>query len=120
MKRCKKCNTIKPLNNFNNDKKAKDGYRNDCKECKKQYKSKWYNFNKQDQIIKTVKWHIDHIKPLAYFDLTDKVQFLVACNYINLQPLWAKDNLSKGASLTGNTWYNNDIKICNNRTSNDQ
>lgn len=41
-------------------------------------------------------WHIDHIKPLASFDLTDEVQFKEACNYTNLQPLWAKDNLSKG------------------------
>lgn len=42
-------------------------------------------------------WHLDHIKALAKFDLTDREQFLVACNYKNLQPLWAKDNLSKGS-----------------------
>lgn len=41
-------------------------------------------------------WHIDHIKPLASFDLTDKKQFLEACHYTNLQPLWAKDNMIKG------------------------
>lgn len=44
-------------------------------------------------------WHIDHIKPLASFDLTDRDQFLQACHYTNLQPLWAEDNLSKGDKL---------------------
>lgn len=43
------------------------------------------------------KWHIDHIRPLSSFDLTDRKQFLQACNFTNLQPLWAKDNLAKGA-----------------------
>jgi|APGre2960657373_1045057.scaffolds.fasta_scaffold72064_2 hypothetical protein len=45
-------------------------------------------------------WHIDHIKPLASFDLTDRKQLLEACHYTNLQPLWAKDNLSKNDSVS--------------------
>lgn len=44
-------------------------------------------------------WHIDHIKPLASFDLNDRQQFLEACHYTNLQPLWAYDNLSKGSKI---------------------
>jgi len=44
-------------------------------------------------------WHIDHIKPLASFDLSDRAQLLLACHYTNLQPLWAIDNLSKGDSI---------------------
>jgi hypothetical protein len=43
-----------------------------------------------------VYWHIDHIKPLAAFDLTDRNQFLEACHYTNLQPLYWRDNLIKG------------------------
>lgn len=42
-------------------------------------------------------WEIDHKRPLISFDLTDRKQFLEACNYSNLQPLWKQINRSKGA-----------------------
>ena len=43
-------------------------------------------------------WHIDHIKPLASFDLTDRQQFLEASHYTNMQPMWWRANLTKGKS----------------------
>ena len=41
------------------------------------------------------KWHIDHIKPCCSFNLMDEEEKRVCFNYKNLQPLWAKDSLSK-------------------------
>lgn len=43
------------------------------------------------------KWHIDHKKPLYYFDLTVPEELAKAFHWSNLQPLWAAENLAKGA-----------------------
>lgn len=42
-------------------------------------------------------WHFDHIRPLSSFDLTDEKQLLDGCHFTNVQPLWAADNVRKGA-----------------------
>lgn len=44
-------------------------------------------------------WHLDHIKPLASFDLTNSEQQKLALHYSNYQPLWWDENLSKGARI---------------------
>ncbi len=48
-------------------------------------------------------WHIDHIIPLMYCDpkpptLEEVVKRL---HYMNTQPLWAEDNMSKGNRFVG-------------------
>jgi hypothetical protein len=42
-------------------------------------------------------WHLDHIRPISSFDLRDRDQQRVCFHYTNYQPLWARDNISKGA-----------------------
>ena len=52
----------------------------------------WQNFGE---------WHIDHIKPMAHFNLLNVKEQYECCNYKNLKPMWATDNLSKGARYVG-------------------
>lgn len=42
-------------------------------------------------------WHVDHIKPCASFDLSKPEQQKICFHFSNLQPLWAVDNIRKGA-----------------------
>lgn len=42
-------------------------------------------------------WQMDHLKPIAAFDLTIQEQLLQACHYTNLQPLLVEENLRKGS-----------------------
>lgn len=44
-------------------------------------------------------WHLDHIMPLSKFDLCDRNQLLLACNWQNFQPLLARENLSKSDKI---------------------
>ncbi len=60
----------------------------------KQFKKNmnWNNFGE---------WHIDHIIPISAFNFSspEHLDFQRCWSLDNLQPLWAKDNLSKGNKL---------------------
>lgn len=53
------------------------------------------NMNWQNYGFGEGKWNIDHIIPLSKFNLKDRNQFLKACHYSNLQPLWHVENIRK-------------------------
>ncbi len=44
-------------------------------------------------------WHIDHIRPVASFDMLDLEQQKACFHFSNLQPLWRSENCSKGAKI---------------------
>jgi len=44
-------------------------------------------------------WHLDHIIPVSYGISVEEI--IALNNYINLQPLWAIDNLRKGNRWIG-------------------
>jgi hypothetical protein len=45
------------------------------------------------------KWHVDHVYPVASFDLSTEAERHKAFHYTNLQPLWAKANVKKSDSI---------------------
>jgi hypothetical protein len=42
------------------------------------------------------KWHVDHITPLSYFDMSNPDDQRRAWNWQNLRPLWALQNITEG------------------------
>lgn len=42
-------------------------------------------------------WHIDHIRPCASYDLSNENARRECFNWKNLRPLWASENIQKGA-----------------------
>lgn len=44
-------------------------------------------------------WHLDHIMPCCSFDMRNADQQRKCFHFTNIQPLWAKENLSKGGRV---------------------
>ncbi len=93
-KSCVVCKEDKSLNDFK-------GYKNSSSEILLGCSIPNYKIYLERQFEKGMtwknhgKWHIDHIRPCASFDLTRESEQLKCFNYKNTQPLWAIDNLIK-------------------------
>lgn len=44
-------------------------------------------------------WSLDHTLPLSSFDLTNREEFLKACHYTNIRPMWHLLNMQKHAKV---------------------
>ena len=108
--RCKICNLNLYLVNLNrgnikrvlksssqNKKKSSINYLGcDVEYFRDYFKKKMDLWNENNEI--KMNWeniHIDHIKPISSFNLDEEGELNKCCNYTNLQPLLAIDNLSK-------------------------
>jgi len=67
-------------------------------EARKYIESKWLPGMSWDNYGK-FGWHMDHIIPCSFFDLTDLTEQYVCFRWQNLQPLWANDNLKKSSKI---------------------
>ena len=61
----------------------------------------WSNYGRGWNGKGMVEWHIDHIRPCASFDLSKPSEQYKCFHYTNLQPLWAKENMSKNDKFLG-------------------
>ncbi len=62
MKRCKKCNQVKPLSDFPKRKQCLDGHQNVCRECDNIRKREW-EAKHPDRVDESKKrWYRDHVK----------------------------------------------------------
>ena len=71
-----------------------DSIPNVIKHLEKQFKlgMTWKNFGRDG-------WHIDHIIPCSSFDLSKLEEQRKCFHYTNIQPLWAVENIKKGAKI---------------------
>ncbi len=52
-------------------------------------------------------WSIDHIVPLACFNLEDEEDVKRAFHWSNCRPMWVSENASKGSTYNGKKYYRN-------------
>ena len=66
----------------------------------------WENYG-----IGNGKWNMDHIIHCAYFNLNDPEQQHKCFHWSNIQPMWAKPNMSKGSLYNGKRHFHDKRNI---------
>ena len=73
--------------------------------CTWEYLKPWLESQMTDTMTFDI-IHIDHMMPLASFDLTKPEEQRKACHYTNLQPMLPSENLSKGSKIVHDMRWN--------------
>lgn len=90
---CKKCEIEKDICFFQKDKSKKDGYRNSCKECQREYHKNYYEANRHHINEKNTKWKIENSELLSemrkqyYEDNREEI--------LEKGKVWARENKEK-------------------------
>lgn len=69
--------------------------------CSIPFLQRWFEFLFTDKMSwdNIGEWHIDHVKPVCSYDLSEKQQCEECFHWTNLQPLMKRDNLVKNGKL---------------------
>lgn len=83
-------------------KEYKDTSSNYLLGCTKAHIKFWLEYQHNDDVNwnnYAQHWHIDHVIPVSFFDLTIKTEQLMCFNWMNLRPLEKGRNMSKSDSI---------------------
>lgn len=86
-------------------KEYKDTSSNYLLGCTKAHIKTWLEYQHNDKVNwqnYAEHWHIDHVIPLAFFDMTVKAEQLICFSWMNLRPLDKGYNMSKSSNIVQN------------------
>jgi ribosomal protein S27AE len=75
MKTCTKCKEYKPLKDFYNRTRSKDGKAYQCKECESKDAKLWRDKNKDRHHTNYNKWYLDNFKRVSEYKKSHSLEF---------------------------------------------